>query len=307
MKKILSIILLCSISIISYAQILKERRVYYLDCSYSMKTNGIWDDVRDNLKKAIDNVNDETTELIVIPFAYDTSSSPTLKPIKEFATTTGKDRIKSQIDALPMNKNTMTYHYIPLNDFFKNQVDNNKVIYMFLMTDGQDEDPHKQALNKLLPQWGSKFANKNVYGFYVMLDSKATNTAIDNVINKQDHLWKVETADVNINLVRLQSSAIFNAKNDKYFDLPIYGDHSGKSFSSAFPNNCPYKVKKTEKISNSLRVWVEAVSGRQLPVSANFILNVKMNGGGKFDFLVTEKVPVKCEYKPERSLKITIR
>ncbi|MBR5653938.1 MAG: VWA domain-containing protein [Prevotella sp.] len=307
MKKVLLLLFLCTYSLVAYNQVLKERRVYYLDCSYSMEANGIWNDVRDNLKKAIDNVVDETTELIVIPFADNTSPNPTLKPMKEFATSAGKKKLKSQIDALSMNKNTMTYHYIPIEDFYNNRVDNNRVTYMFLMTDGQDEDKQQKALKQLLPQWGAKFGDKNVYGFYVMLHKMATNPKIDDVANKQDHLWKVETADVNINLIRLQSSAIFNAKNDKYFDLPIFGDASGKSFEAAFPSNCPYKVKKSDRISNSLRIWVESIPGQKLPVSTNYTLHIEMKGGGKFDFLVTENVSVKCEYKPERSLKISVR
>ena len=119
---------------------IKERRVYYLDCSFSMKTNGLWDPVRDNLKKAIDNVQDETTELIVIPFADNCDYQPTLMPMQVLATPNGKNKLKAQIDALPMNKNTMTYHYVPLEDFYNKRVENSKVTYMFLMTDGQDED-----------------------------------------------------------------------------------------------------------------------------------------------------------------------
>lgn len=307
MKRLIFFSIVALIYALVPAQIMKERRVYYLDCSYSMETNGIWNNVRDNLKKAIDNVNDETTELMVIPFADNSSPNPTLKPMREFATAAGKSKLKSQIDGLPMNKKTMTYHHIPISDFYNNRVDNNRVTYMFLMTDGHDEDKQQKALRQLLPQWGQKYGNRNVYGFYVMLDKKATNPAIDNVVKSQDHLWKVETADVNINLVRLQSNAIFNAKNDHYFDLPVYGNASGKSFNASFPANCPYKVRKVEKISKSLRIWVDTLSGQKLPVSMAYPLNVAMSGGDDFDFLVTEKVYVKCEFKPERSLKITVR
>ncbi len=307
MKKLLTILFLFTFSIIANAQVLKERRVYYLDCSFSMLTNGIWKDVRDNLKKAIDNVSDETTELIVIPFADNTSTNPQLTPMREYATTAGKEKLKSQIDLLPMKKQTMTYHYIPLNDFYNKRVDNNRVTYMFLMTDGQDEDKKQRALNELLPKWGEKFGNKNVYGFYVMLHDSAANPKIDQVVNKQEHLWKVQTANVNINLVRLESSATFNAKNDKSVDLRIYGDVSGKSFSASFSGNCPYKVKKTEIKSDKLRIWIDKIPGQKLPESSNYSLNVKMAGGGKFDFLVTEKINVKCLNKPERTLKISVR
>ena len=295
--------------IISLAQISKERRIYYLDCSYSMVQNKLWDKVCDNLKSAIDNINDETTEIIVIPFADNNLPNPVLKPMVANATASGKDALKAKISALPQpGKNTMTYHYIPVQDFWYKRVSPDRVTYMFLMTDGEDDDKAKRTQKVLLPQWGAKYGNKNVYGFYVMLHKQAANPEVDRVCQNQDHLWKVETADVNINLVRLQSSAIFNAKNDKYFDLPIAcGNVSGKAFSASFPSNCPYKVKKTEKLSNTIRVWVDPVPGQKLPKSSNNNLIIKMTGGGKFDFLVTEKIPVKCEFKPERSLKISVR
>ncbi len=309
MRKVLFLIVMCLSSMMACAQVLKERRVYYLDCSHSMVSNGLWDPVRDNLKSAIDRINDETVEIIVIPFADNNLKNPVLKPMIANATAKGKSYLKNRISKLPQpSTSTMTYHYIPLRDFFNCRVDDSRVTYMFLMTDGEDEDRQHAALNNLLPQWGAKYGNKNVYGFYVMLHQQAANPAIDKVCNCQDHLWKVATADVNINLVRLQSSAVFNAKNEKYFDLPIAcGNASGKSFSASFPAECPYKVKKTEMKSESIRVWVEPTSGQKLPVSSDFYLNVKMKGCGKYDFLVTEKIPVKCEFKPERSLKISVR
>ena len=258
---------------------------------------------------AIDNIQDETAEIIVIPFADNDLPDPVLKPMVAVATAAGKNDLKAKIRALPEpSKKTKTYHYIPMKDFFAKRVSADRVTYMFLMTDGEDEDKSKKTQNELLPKWGAMYGNRNVYGFYVMLHQQAVNPKIDEVCNSQDHLWKVETADVNINLVRLQSSAIFNAKNDKYFDLQIAcGDVSGKSFSSSFSTDCPYKVKRTDMKSDAIRVWVETISGKSLPVSSDYYLNVKMAGCGKFDFLVTEKISVKCEFKPERSLKISVR
>ena len=62
-----------------------------------MEQNGIWDVVRDNLINAIDNISDETTELIVIPFATNTSKSPVLHPISALATAKGKEMLKGKI------------------------------------------------------------------------------------------------------------------------------------------------------------------------------------------------------------------
>lgn len=302
-KKIILLAALLMLPLFLPAQVLKERRVYYLDCSQSMAP--LWDDVRNNLKNAIDNVNDETTELMVIPFAFDKNHHGSLSPITELATQTGKDKLKKRIDGLNMGKSTMTYLLDPLSDFYNQRVSPSRVTYMFLMTDGQDEGNPKSAFTNKLKEWNGRYNGKNVYGFYVMLNKSAKNPEISSIIKGQSQLWEVNTADVNINLVRLQNHAVFNAKNDKYFDLPIYGNASGKSFSASFKSGSPYTVKKVEKKGDHLRVYVSH-SGT-LPVSINVPMNVKMSGGGKFDFLVTEVVNVKCENKPERTLKITVK
>lgn len=270
-----------------------------------MKINKLWDLVRENLKNAIDNVNDETTELVVIPFADNTLTNPTLVPFSALATTEGKRKLKDQISALPMNKNTMTYHYIPITDFYENRVSDDRVTYMFLMTDGQDEDSAKRFERVFLPQWGEKFGDKNVYGFYVMLHDSARNNAVEVGIKEQLHIWKVESADVNVNLIRLQNDIVFNVRNDKYFDIPYYGTIDNLSFNMSFPSTVPYKVNKVERIGNKLRVFVDIEN--KLYDSADVKLSISMSGGGAFDFLVTDAINIRCENKIERSLKITVQ
>ncbi len=305
--KTISLILILSFPFILNAQVLKERRVYYLDCSYSMVSNGIWDKVRDNLKNAIDNVNDETTELIVIPFAYDNKHHSRLQALSAAATSQGKKVLKDKIDALMSSKSTMTYHSDPLNDFYTHRVNPERVTYLFFMTDGQNEETPDQFL-PLLNGWQGRYQGRNVYGFYVMLDKAAKNTDVERVIDKQENLWKVETADVDINLIRLHPQAIFNARNDEYFELPIYGHFQGKNFKASFADGSKYRVKDTAIKNDKLRVYV-AYDGdvHDLPPSEVNKLLISMSGGGEFDFLVTENIKVKCESKPERSLKISVR
>lgn len=292
------------------AQILKERRVYYLDCSYSMVTNKIWDDVRDNLENAIDNVSDETTELIVIPFAFDKRHHDNLTTFSEKATDNGKAILKSKIEALRVTKNTMTYHSDPLKDFYSFRANDSRVTYMFLMTDGQNEEkPDK--FKPLLQQWGKKFGNKNIYGFYVMLHDLAKDPSVENIIGSQKHLWKVPTANVDINLIRLQSSAVFNARNDKYFDVPVYGNLKRISLEARFPEESTYKVSKTETkmeaAGGKLRVYVEfAGNVFDLPESLHERLSVSMSGNDEYSFLVSDSIDVECVSKKERSLRISV-
>lgn len=301
------IIMLLS-SLVSHSQILKERRVYYLDCSYSMKEpNGIWDEVKDNLKNAIEKVTDETTELVVVPFAFDMNHHANLPAFSCLATSKGKEVLKEKINALSVNKSSMTYHSDPLMDFYKYRVNPARVTYMFFMTDGQNEEKTRQ-FQILLGQWGSRYASKNVYGFYVMLNKAAYNQEIDKIIESQPHLWKVKTADVNINMIRLQSHAVFNARNDKYFELPIWGNVKEKRFMVNFPATSPYRAKEAKLLNGKLRVYVSFNRNvYALPYSKVYPLTVKLIGRGAFDFLVTENIPVKCESKPERSLKIYVK
>lgn len=287
------------------AQVLKERRVYYLDCSTSMEKDDLFDKVRDNLIKAIDKVQDQTTELYVIPFAFDGEHHHNPLPLySQQATPEGKAKLKAQITSLKMGKSTRTFHCDPLYDFYNGRVDNNKVTYMFLMTDGQCEDPKKTA-QKLLNEWGQRYGNKNVFGFYVTLKPEALDSNVQQIIHRQPHLWLVNTADVDINLIRIQSPIKFNAKNDKTIDLQIYGDTKGKNFTASFNKGCPYTITGQKLIDNRLSLKVKLKSGAKHN-TANYPITIRMTGGGKFDFLVTEKIDVQCEYKKERTLKIRV-
>ncbi|MCM1138716.1 MAG: hypothetical protein NC453_09120 [Muribaculum sp.] len=257
------------------------------------------------MKNAIDNVNDETTELVVIPFALNHDGGITT--FKATASESGKQKLKDQISSISPSKNSMTYHFVPLQDFYINQVDSSKVTYMFLMTDGQDEYGDKHKFPEMLQKWGENYGDKNVYGFYVMLHKSAQNKDIENICNTQKHLWKVETADINVNLTRLHNNAIFNARNDKYFDIPIYGK-SDVTLNAKFENSSPYYVSSTSIQNGRLRVNVKFKGDvHHLPVSKVYSLHVEMKDGGQYDFLVNDVISVKCESKPERSLKINVK
>ena len=300
--------LLVALPMFASAQVLKERRIYYLDCSYSMALGKLWTPVCDNLKKAIDAVPYEDTELLVIPFAFDNKNHPRLSGVSANADQAGKAKLKAYIDGLVLNKKTMTYHRDVLDDFYNRNIDDGKVTYIFLMTDGQDEGLPKEKFPSLLSEWGKRYGDKNVYGFYVMLDAAARNVDVEKMIESQPHLWKVETADININLIRLQHHAIFNIRNDSYIDLPIYGTTDGLTINACFDPSSPYEVTKVEQDAYKLRAFINVKENKStLPDSASHRLNLTMSGGGEFDFLVTETVDVKCENKKERSLKIAVQ
>lgn len=305
MKNFLTVLVLFLFLIPSKAQVQKERRVYYLDCSYSMVTNKIWKPVCENLKKAIDNVSDETTELVVVLFALDSKGG--VKAFSEKATNAGKSALKSKIDGIEPSKSSMTYHSVPWDDFVKNRVAQDKVTYLFFMTDGLNEEKPDPMLAKI-GNWGAQYGDKNVYGFYVMLHGQAKSKTIEQIIDNQPHLWKVETADININLIRLDAKAIFNIRNEKYVDIPIFGNTAKLSFSCVITGNTDYKVTKTEKLDGKLRVHIKSTQAiASLPDKVNCKLSVVMSGADKYTFLLTDSVDLSCVNKKEYSLKVTVK
>ena len=290
-----------------YAQLLQERRVYYLDCSYSMKSLKIWDKVRDNLKMAIDNVADETTELIVIPFTDRRSTHFPLPVFCEFATNDGKKNLKNAVDNMICEKACNTIHQVPLEDFMKNRIDSSKITYMFLMTDGQNEDEICE-FNDSLNKWGSYFSDKNVYGFYVMLHKEAKNLKVEQIIKRQEHLWKVETADVDINLIRLEDKATFNIRSEKYIEIPIFGKLTSKDIQLELVPNDFYEISQYEILEKNLRIYLKGKHSQSiLPELVDLKLSSKYVGNDDYTFLVTENIFLTCINKKERSLRISIK
>lgn len=316
MKKLLLCCLLL-IPLLSFSQEtpkMKERRVYYLDCTGSMvKPNKLFDPVRDNLKAAINAVNDETTELMVIPF-YDKNTK--LTPCcgqYQHATEEGKAALCNAIDNLKAD-GQHTVLNILLEDFHNNRVspDPNCITYMFLMTDGDDEaGPEKEVygdpdiFKKNIAKWGQRYGDRQVYGFYVILQKDQKKPDIE-----QPHLWYVETADVNINLLRLGTNGVFNVRNDKYMDIPIWGDPKGADFRAQFTDQTSYNVEKTKVVGDKLRVWIVPAAGNDtvtLPKEVRANMKVDMSGAKPFTFLVTDRIGVVCKNEKEYSLKVSVK
>lgn len=295
------------------AEVQKERRVYYLDCSYSMVKLNIWYPVCKNLITAINKVEDNTTELWVIPFAVDGVHHTTLTPIKAYADDEGKKKLEKAIMGISPSKSSMTYHSDPILDFYNNDrvAGGDCITYLFLMTDGKNEDKEPYNFEAELAKW-TKYNNSQVYGFYVMLHQDAYNTKIENQIDTLPHFWNVHSANVNISLARVPENGVFNKRNEEWLELPITGKCSDFDIEAFFEDtNAPYKVTETTITGNTLRVRIEALDGVKLPAEKELTLRLRCKNenqlANKFHFWLTDHVKVTCLDKKERTLKITVK
>ncbi len=296
-------LLLAFIPFLLQAQLQKERRVYYLDCSFSMVKGGLNLKVCDNLINAIDKVEDQTTELLVIPFAFNNDKNAVLTPITAKATEAGKKQLKKAIlDIKWDNPHTMTYHKDPIENFDKRILDDG-LTYMFLMTDGQDEWPDPNIFLNDLKAWGGKYGDKDVYGFYVMLDKAARYPDAENIIDGQPHFWNVSTANVNIHITRAENKAVFNIRNDEYVDIPIVGPTNGYEIKVNTVND-NYEITNYEITDGKLRLNIKGKQAESLLPPSEVVkaeISVEKTPGD-FYFWVTDVINIKCNNKLEPAI-----
>ncbi|MCM1502072.1 MAG: hypothetical protein NC115_05330 [Bacteroidales bacterium] len=310
---VIVVALLIMVSMQIKAQTIKgERRIYYLDATYSMVSpNRLWKPCKENLIRAIQNIDDCNTEIVVVVFADDRNPAKNVwYKWEDKATDSGKQRLIDNIKAVPHPvKSTMTNLYRPWTDFY-NEVKRDKVNYMFLMTDGE----HEQGGDFLgaIDMWCSS-TGLLTYGFFVELNTKL-NTASSKAVHKhidaqKERLWRVSTADVNINLIRLENLSTFNVRNDEFIDIPVY--LTGKKISvlknlKFTLKGCnDFNINKVDVSSDNVRLYVSNNADIfNFPVRSNFTVNVELQDPDDKTFLLTNSVKVNCLNEKERAVKL---
>lgn len=289
----------------------KERRVYYLDVTASMTgyhgSENIWNNVVSNLLAAIDSIDNEDTEIIIKTFTDNAHEVKTI--VSEKATKSGKVNIKKKVKDIDPSENTdvWTDVYVPLEDFYKHEIKRNRVNYFFLMTDGQQTDNQKHhgganMLQSSIANWNNITDNgeKHIYGFYVMLCDAARSENIKHQIKEQQHLWPVESASVNINLIRpKKDNFICNIRkgdNKRYIDIPMAGKIKGTGLKVTGSNDyC--QVDRTEITDdNTLRVYLSLKQKHlaQIPNLSTLDLQISQPTT-PYTYLLSDSVSVQCD------------
>lgn len=293
----------------------KERRVYYLDVTASMVGKGksscgdIWNSVVSNLFQAIDSIDNEDTEIIIKTFTDNREGHgiktivPSIKATKE-----GKAEIKAKIKDINPSENVhYTDVYLPLEDFYKHEISRTKVNYFFLMTDGEQSEYSEcpggaEKLHSAIANWNNITDNgeKHIYGFYVMLCNAARSRNIKQQIEPQQHLWPVESASVNINLIRpKKDNFICNIRkgdSKRYVDIPMAGKIKGAGLKVTGSNDyC--QVDRTEIIDdNTLRVYLSLKQKHLARIPNLSTLDLQISQPTTpYTYLLSDSVSVQCD------------
>lgn len=307
MKKLLSILLiLVGVELLLTAQTFfekQERRVYYLDVTASMtgynNSQNIWQNVISNLKSAIDSIQDERTEIVIKTFTDSLHPVETL--VSACATSEGKETIKNSIDTLDpsINTNVHTDIDVTFTDFYNHEISKTKVNYFFLMTDGCQYSPRAQYLNTVISNWNKKTDNgkEHIYGFYVMLCDAAYSADIEKQIKAQNRLWIVQSASVNINLIRPKKKSFYcdirKKDTERYVDIPMTGRLDGLQVTG---ENEYCRTNNTTIIKdNTLRVYLSNKKHlAQIPKVSTLNLEIS-TPTDQYSYLLSKEISVHCD------------
>lgn len=292
-----------------------ERRVYFLDATYSMLTNKVgnntlWEESKKNLIAAINQINDPATEIVVIAFADD--KDPVNKiwiRLEDKATDNGKHNIITQLNKIVPNQypSSLTNLDTPLKDFIEKESKSDKINYMFLMTDGEHDYKYiKEKPEERIKSWGN-CTSPLTFGFHVELVGLkgAASKALKDEINKQDRIWTVQSADVDLNLIRLENEAVLNIKNEDALEIPIYfqgvnHDIINKIVPSL--NNSDFSIDNYEIDNDKIILTFKHDKDLSLiPDESQICILLNLPDTPK-TFLLTDKINTKILNKKERTL-----
>lgn len=255
--KLLPILLFICI-ITHAAPILTEKRIYLLDVTRSMEGKGnvptpnIFDVVKNNLISAINHIEDENTEIVIIPFT-NTTHTPIRFSIAQ------KDSVLPQIAKIELRKGDTNIMDAWIAGTM--ELDSTKVNYMFLLTDGlHNIGPSKEELVHTLQQWETLSRSKYFFSFYVMLTPYARELEICDIVDKAPQMYLIESLDINASLIRTALNQQSNIYENKHVDIAFISNNSN-IFSNdlklkfTLANNPYYSIKSAKMDSTSANIY----------------------------------------------------
>ncbi len=214
MKKILLFIFLLFFCFEAFSQSKSQRRIYLWDVTLSMKgyqdkTPDIYDNIVDFLKREINSLTDESTEVVVLPFQEKILENWTVRATEE-----GKKEIINRIIKYNNDIVTGTNIVQPIKEIQQRLIKNDKRNMLFLLTDGKQTGGNKDLLS-IIRNWEQYAKINDAYAVYVMLTKGAEDEEVVNAINQTNDIEVIREPG-EIDWIDLQPAKLvkFNIKDD---------------------------------------------------------------------------------------------
>lgn len=266
-----------------------ERRIYLIDLTKSMggfnNSDNIFDIVKGQLSSAIAEINDTTTEIILIPF--------TDRPLDVIVNT-----IANKEELLDYINNLTTKHGdTNILDAWNKGVeylDEKKINYLFMLTDGvHNYGSPIEELYRVLNSWHEHTKGKYEFAFYVLLTPRANEKEICQIVESSSQMWLVPTLNIKTDFIVGKMNLSVNIKKNNRVSLQltctnpkIFND--GFKFKLSIPENDYYKIIDASEIMDKdgkVSFTIEKLKPQmELPISYKTKLMVSYDKN-KFPFV----------------------
>ena len=268
--------------------------------------NGMWRPLKEAIIDCIEYAEEDPgNEITIITFNDAIRDVYTQK-----ATSTGKQSLIEYVKKYKYQSHKFTNIVDPVNRFYS-LLKKDKINYMFLFTDGDNDDPAtKERLIPTLDMWKNKTNDHNAYGFYVLVHPNANKPEIRQSVEAQQNFWMVKDAKVRIKICSFPSSIKYNIRDDKGSKpISLRGKYAGAIGEVQLVAQDEFYdiVCSDLAISNGkLYFEVKTKNGTNPPLSHTLKLTPKLSNADPYTFVGPQEINLTVSNLPERSLNLTI-
>lgn len=268
--------------------------------------NGMWRPLKEAIIDCIEYAEEDPGNIITIVTFNDG-----IRDIQsKMASSVGKEELVNYVKNYKYKGHKYTNIVAPVKEFFS-LVKKDRINYMFLFTDGDNDDPRtKELFIPTLDSWRNNTNDQNAFGFYVLVHPDANKPEIRQSVESQDNFWIVDDAKVRIKICSLPSSLKYNIRDEKGpKTIGIRGKYANaKGEVQLVSDDTYYDVFCSNSAINNGRIDVEVKpkAGINPPQSHIVKLTPKLSDADPYTFVGPQKINLEVSNLPERSLNLTI-
>lgn len=269
--------------------------------------NGMWKSLKDAVIDCIEYAEeDPENEISIITFNDE---------IRDIITRNASDKGKEELVTFVKDYQYKGHKYtniVAAIEKFYDLLGENKINYMFLFTDGDNDAPNtKSKFISTLDDWTRRTSSNNAFGFYVIVHPDADKPEIRATVEPQDNFWIVPDAKVRIKICSFPTSIKYNIRDDKGpLVVGMNGKYAGASGYVKLSSTDKYYdvICQNTAIKNGrLAIDVRPKAGIVPPDNHTINLIPDISGADNYTFVGPKDIKLEITNLPERNLNLIIK
>lgn len=269
------------------------------------KGNGMWKELKKAVIDCIEFVEEDPSNKITVVTFHDHVRDV----FSRNASLNGKKDLVNFVTNYKYRGHKYTNIVEPIKRFY-NLLDDKKVNYMFLFTDGDNDAPTRPQFIPTLDSWNRFTEGFNAYGFYVLVHPNADKPNIRTSVESQDNFWIVPDAKVRIKICSLPTTIKYNLRDDKGpKKINMGGKYAGaKGDVQLTTQDQFYDIVSnlTPLTQGEIQIEIKPKDGIVPPQNHTVILNPITKNTDQYTFVGPSAIKLEVSNIPERSLDLAI-